>query len=60
MSCYGLGLLTPNRFVLDLLNEILNIDFGQRAAKVSKFKFGGRKKISTSSTGLGRVGVEPG
>ena len=29
---------------MDLLNEVLNIDFGQRAAKISEVKFGSWKK----------------
>ena len=29
---------------MGLLNEVLNIDFGQGAAKISKVKVGGRKK----------------
>ena len=34
---------------LDLPNEVLNIDFGQGAAKISEVKVGGRKKISVDS-----------
>ena len=29
---------------MDLSNEVLNIDFGQGAAKLSEVKVGGRKK----------------
>ena len=39
------GLLAPNRYLLDLSNELLNIDFGERAAKLSEVKVGGWKKI---------------
>ena len=41
MSCHGLGLLSPNRYEVDLLNEVLNIDFGQVATKISEVKVGG-------------------
>ena len=40
-SYHDLGLLAPNRHEVDLSNEILNIDFGQGAAKKSKVKVGG-------------------
>ena len=39
----SLGLWSPNRYEIDLSNEILNIDFGQGAAKISEVKVGGRK-----------------
>ena len=32
-----LSFLIPSRYVMDLSNEVLNIDFGQGAAKISKF-----------------------
>ena len=32
-SCHALGSLTPNIYNLDLLNEVLNIDFSKEAAK---------------------------
>ena len=32
-----------SRYKLDFSNEVLNIDFGQRAAKISEVKVGGRK-----------------
>ena len=35
-----LELPAPNRYELDLSNEILIIDFGQGVAKISKFKVG--------------------
>ena len=40
MSYYGLGLLAPNRYVLDFSYEVLKIDFVQGAAKISKVKVG--------------------
>ena len=39
-----LGLWSPNRYGIDLSNEVINIDFGQEAAKISVVKVGGRKK----------------
>ena len=33
--------LASKRYVMDLSNEVLNIDFGQEAAKISEGKFGG-------------------
>ena len=39
MSFHGIGFLAPNRYVMDLLNEVLNIDFGQGAAKISEVRF---------------------
>ena len=39
-----MGFLSPNRYEIDLSNEVLNIDFGQGAAKISEVKLGGRKK----------------
>ena len=47
---------------MDLLHEVLDIDLGQGAAKISEVKFGGKKKylpISPARTqvpGFGRVG----
>ena len=42
MSYHGLRLrLVPNRYKVDLLYEILNIHFGQRAAKISEVKVRG-------------------
>ena len=43
-SCHGLDFLAPNIYEIDLLNEVLNIDFGQEAAIISEVKVGGRKK----------------
>ena len=39
-SFKSLGLWSPNRYEIDLLNEVLNIDFGQGAAKISEVKVG--------------------
>ena len=36
--------ITPNRYEINLLNEVINIDFGQGAAKISEVKVGVRKK----------------
>ena len=44
MSFHGLELLTPNKYEIDFLNEVQNVDFGQGAAKILKVKVGGRKK----------------
>ena len=41
---------------MDLLNEVLNIDFGQEAAKISEVKVGGWKKISANWADPGRKG----
>ena len=41
---HGLRLLAPNRYEVDLSDEVLNIDFGQGAAKVPVVKFGVQKK----------------
>ena len=38
MSCHGFGLLAPNRYEVDLSNELLKILCGQGAAKISKVK----------------------
>ena len=39
-SFKSLGLLSKNRYDIGLSNEVLNIDFGQGAAKISEVKFG--------------------
>ena len=31
-SCHGLGFLAPNRYEIDLSNEVINLDFVQEAA----------------------------
>ena len=57
-----LGLCSTNRYEIDLSNEVLNIDFGQEAAKISEVKVGGQKKylpsgrVRTRARGVGRVG----
>ena len=33
--------MVPNRYELDLSNEVLKIHFGQGAVKLSEVKFGG-------------------
>ena len=59
MLCHDLGLLAPNKYILDLLNGVLNIHFDLRAVKVSEIKVGGQKK-SAGSAGCGHVGVKSG
>ena len=41
-SFKSLGLLVLNRYEIDLSNEVLNIDLGQGAAKISEVKVGGQ------------------
>ena len=41
----SLGLWSPNRYEIELLKEVLIIDFGQGAAKISEVKVGGQKNI---------------
>ena len=61
-SCHCFELLAPNRYVLDLSNEVLNIDFDQGAAKISEVKVGVGKKyrpiclVRTRGPGVGQVG----
>ena len=43
-SFHGFGLMALNRYVMDLLNEVLNIDLGLEAAKTQEVKVGGQKK----------------
>ena len=57
-TCNDLGLLAPNRYQLDLPNEILNIYFGQGAVKISQVKVGGWKEICWFGPGRCRIGVE--
>ena len=58
----SLGLWYPNRYEIDLSNEVLNIDFGQGAAKISEFKVGVWKKylpislVRAHAPGVSRVG----
>ena len=57
-----LELLFPNRNVMDLSNEVLNIDFDQEPAKIQEVKFRGKKKylpislVRTHASGVSRVG----
>ena len=39
-----LGLWSPNRYKIDLSNEDLNINFGQKAGKISEVKIRGGKR----------------
>ena len=43
MSRLAFGLPAPNRYEVDLSNEVLNIDFGQGASKISEVKVGLQK-----------------
>ena len=44
------GLLHPTRYQIDLSNNALNIDFGQKAANISEVKVEGQeKKIANSA-----------
>ena len=40
-SFHSLDFLAPNRYVMDLSNEVLNIDFGKVTPKISEVKVGG-------------------
>ena len=44
-----LELLSPYRYEIDLSNEVLNIDIGQGAAKISEVKVVGQKNICRSA-----------
>ena len=50
--------MAPNRYELDLSNEVLIIHFGQGAVKISEVKVVGRKKLCWSSPGHGGINVE--
>ena len=58
----SLGLCPPNKYEVDLSNEVPNIDFDQGAAKISEVKVGGRKKylpngrVRIRAPAVGRVG----
>ena len=39
---WPLGFHAPNRYELDLLNEVLNVLVDQEAEKISEIKVGGR------------------
>ena len=54
-SCNNLGLMAPNRYELDLSNEVLIIHFGQGAVKISEVKVVGRKKLP----GIGASVLKP-
>ena len=55
-SSHSLGLLSSNRYAMDLSNEILTIDFDQWVAKISEVKLGERKKyLPTRPTPGARV-----
>ena len=62
MSFKSLRLWSPNRYEIDLSNEVLNIDFGQRDAKIPKLKVGVWKKylligrFEPMGPGVSRVG----
>ena len=55
-------LLSPYRYEIDLLNEVLNIDFGPGAKTITEVKVGVRKKylliglFQTHGPGAGQVG----
>ena len=60
MSFLGPGLLSPNRYVLDLSNDVLKIDFGHLAAKNQGSKLDVKKilisaKYNTDAPGAGRT-----
>ena len=55
----SLGLCPPNKYKVDLSNEVLNIDFGQEAAKISVVKVGGQKKRSANAVDCRRSGSNP-
>ena len=56
-SFKSLGLCPPNRYEIDLSNEVLNIDFDQGAAKIPEVKVGDRKKISANLADTERMGL---
>ena len=41
----GLNFLYPNRYEIDLIYEILNIDFDQGTTEITEVKVGGKKDI---------------
>ena len=47
MPFYSLGLLAPNRYESDVLNEVLNVLIGQTVAKLKSCKVGDHKKSET-------------
>ena len=46
---HDLGFQSPNRYESDLSNEVLYALVGQKAAKISEVKVGGRKKSNLSN-----------
>ena len=44
--------LAPIRYVIDPLIEVLNIDFGQGATKISEVKVGGGRKYLLTQPSL--------
>ena len=48
-SLKSLALWPPNRYEVDLLNEVLDINFGQGAARISDVKVVGQKKYLPKS-----------
>ena len=43
--------MSANRYEVDLLNKVLNIDFGYKAAEILEIKVGGRKKYLLAQPG---------
>ena len=43
------GLWSPNRYEIDLSNELLYIDSSQETTKISKVKVRGQKNLSSTS-----------
>ena len=55
---HGLELMTSKKYEIDLSNEVLNFDFGQRAAKIPEVKVRVRKKyLPISQVGTHALGV---
>ena len=52
--------MAPNRYELDLSNEVLIIHFGQGAVKISEVKVGGCKKNLPAQPNPGCGGLESG
>ena len=56
-SFESLWLLSPNRYEIDLSNEVLNVDFGQEAEKISEVKVGGGKKYLKAQSNPISIGL---
>ena len=56
-SLHSLWLLAPNKYDIDLLDDVLNIDFSQGDAKFSEVKAGGWKKYLLTSSASVRIGL---